>query len=102
MQKLKAGASHPARQQLLRMAELYAESEALWGELTDEERAIAYAAEDDDASPDLPAVVKTYFGLQASCHAIHRELQAVELAKVEGALAELRDWLTSPPPRDVV
>ena len=76
------------------MAELYDEGEALWRGLTDEERALASAVEDED-SEDLPMAVKACFGRQASCHEIHKVLQASELAKVEGALAKLRDWLTS-------
>jgi hypothetical protein len=89
--RLKSGASHPAREQLLRMAELYDESEVLWRGLTDEERAIAYAVE-DEASDDLPAAMKTYFKLQASCHEIHGDLQAGELAKVEGALERVMNF----------
>jgi hypothetical protein len=80
-----SGTSHPAREQLLRMVELHDASEVLWRGLTDEERAVADAVE-DEASDDLPTAVKTYFGLQASCHEIHKRLQASELAKVEGAL----------------
>ncbi|WZO99247.1 hypothetical protein EP7_000846 [Isosphaeraceae bacterium EP7] len=99
--RLKAGASHPAREQLLRMAELYDRSEELWRGLTDEELAIAYAIE-DEASDVHPAALKTYFALQASCHEIHGKLQAGELAKVERALSRLKDWLTSPPRRHLV
>ena len=101
IERLKAGASHPAREQLLRMAELYAESEELWRGLTDEEREIACAVE-DEASHDLPAAVKIHAGLQSSCYEIHGKLQAGELAKIQGALARLRDWLASRPRRDVV
>ena len=41
--------------------------------LTDEERAVAYAVE-DDTSDDLPTAVKTYFGLQASCQESYKHL----------------------------
>lgn len=98
--RLKAGVSHPAREQLLRMAELYDASQVIWRKFTDEERKIASEVE-DEASEDLPAVMKTFFKLEASCHEIHNHLQTGELAKVEGALARLKDWLTMRPPRDV-
>lgn len=94
--RLKSGLSHRAREQLLRMAELYDQSQVLWRGLTEEEREIACAA--DDEVPDAPpSAVKTFLGLEASCHEIHGALQAGELAKVEGALARLRDWLTAEP-----
>jgi hypothetical protein len=101
MGRLKAGASHPAREQLLRMAELFVESEELWRGLSDEEQEIACSVE-DDVPDDIPAAVKIFSGLQASCYEIYWELQAGELAKVQEALARLEDWLTSPPRRDVV
>jgi len=73
IERLKAGASHPAREQLLRMAAFDVEAEESWQTLTDEEREIACSVE-DEAPPDLPAAVKVFSGLQASCQEILGEV----------------------------
>lgn len=96
LERLKAGASHLAREQLLRMDELYAESQGLWRSFTDREREVVYSVE-DEAPECLPSSVGRFIELNASCHSIHESLQAGELAKVRHALERLREWLTSAP-----
>ncbi len=83
------------------MAELYDASQVIWCEFTDEERKIASEVE-DEASDDLPAVMTTFSGSRPPATKSTKHLQTGELAKVEGALARLKDWLTMRPPQDVV
>jgi hypothetical protein len=101
MMRLKAGASHPEREALLLLAELYAKSQEIWRGLTDEEREAACNS-DNVPMNDLPSMVGRFCALENSCDDIHQVLHARELAKIQGLPLRLRSWLTSQTSQNVM
>jgi len=99
--QLRAGAAHPARDELLELARLATALKTAWAALGDPvtERLLApgnLAPGNDDAkarSLEAPVEWRSYLDLEERVRAASEPLRAQEAEKVRAALAQLDDWL---------
>jgi hypothetical protein len=95
-ERLRAGAAHPAREEVLELARLAEASEATWSALSDPEREwlLSRLAEREWPTPaGASDLVRRYFDLDERTHEVASSLRAQEAEKIRRALAELDDWL---------
>jgi hypothetical protein len=93
---LRDGAAHPARDQVLELADLAEMSNAVWNRLgpAEQEFVIARQVSEDTPVPDSPSAdVSLHLELAARAEGISAALREREDAKIYRALAELDDWL---------
>jgi hypothetical protein len=96
LEQLRAGAAHPAREQVLELASLAEAKRPVWAALDDAERDRVIAHETDREHPmpgQTSAELQRYLGLDDDVEAIAATLQAQEFEKIHRALAALDDWL---------
>ena len=102
--QLRAGASHPARDEVLELAHLAEARQAAWNDLTDAERdwAVAHDCGDETPDPTDPSArMRGYLDLEGRVQFAADVLRMREVEKVRRALAELDDWLRAGGARSV-
>jgi hypothetical protein len=95
-EQLRAGAAHPAREEVLELARLAEALQAAWSALGDPEQnwVISRKVEGEKPMPrNPPAGLRRYLDLDDKVQAIAGSLRAREAEKIRRALAELDDWL---------
>jgi hypothetical protein len=94
--RLRAGAAHSAREEVLELARLAEARETAWSILGDPERewALYRGTSAEKPIPGEPSVdLRRYLDLDDRVQAISGSLKAREVEKISRALAELDDWL---------
>jgi hypothetical protein len=94
LESLRAGATHPAREEVLELVNLAELQDAAWDALTEQEREWASTRRTQEQQSESPsAAVQNYFDLGTRITAISTGLHDQEGNKIRQALAELDDWL---------
>jgi hypothetical protein len=96
LERLRAGAAHPAREEVLELARLAEAREAAWSALGDPEREwlLSLGTERERPMPQGPSgLLRRYLDLDDGAHAVAGSLRAQEAEKIRRALAELDGWL---------
>jgi hypothetical protein len=96
VKELRAGAAHPARDEVLELARVAEALDAAWSDLggPDLDWLVARDTEGEKSMPGEPSVaLHRYLGLGARAQAISDSLRSQEVRKVRRALTELDDWL---------
>jgi hypothetical protein len=94
--RLRAGAPHPAREEVLELASLAEAARSAWLGLgpTDQDWVASRELENEGPTPGEPSVdLQKYLDLDERVRVLTRLLGARENEKVRRALAELDDWL---------
>jgi hypothetical protein len=96
LQELRAGAAHPARDEVLELARAAEALDAAWSDLAaaDQDWLVARDTEGEQAAPGEPSpALRRYLATHARLHAIADSLRSREIQKIRRALTELDDWL---------
>jgi hypothetical protein len=96
IERLRGGAAHPAREEVLELAGLAAALQAAWSALGDPEREWLLTRKIGGERPmpgSRPVELEEYLELDDRVQAVSGSLRAQEADKIRRALAALDDWL---------
>jgi hypothetical protein len=95
VEQLRAGASHPARDQVLELVRLAEAREAAWAGLARADQDCVWSRGIEGAKPPggPSAELQQYLDLEDAAEAVAESLRVGEIEKIRRALAELDGWL---------